>query len=126
MNTVQPSEREPRPSTGTVVHKRRGSRLSARAGIGVTLIAVWSVATLTGVLLYVAPDGRRSGQKTLLLGLTKTNWADIHWWVSLAAVAVTVVHVVVDWKTFRHACATSSMPRLSVGVTQSRGEPSGD
>ncbi len=82
---------------------RRGARLSLRAGIGITLIAVWSVATLTGVLLYVAPAGRRAGQNEVLFGLTKATWGDIHWWVSLAAVAVTIVHVTVDWKTFR-AC----------------------
>jgi hypothetical protein len=82
---------------------RHRSRLSIRAGIGITLITVWSVATFTGVLLYVAPTGRRSGRDDILLGLTKSTWGDIHWWVSLAAVAVTIVHVIVDWKTFR-AC----------------------
>ena len=83
--------------------RRRGARLSVRAGIGMTLILVWTVVTLTGVLLYVAPTGRRAGQNELLLGVAKTTWGDIHWWVSLVAVAVTVVHVTVDWKTFR-AC----------------------
>ena len=94
---------------------RRRSRLSIRAAIGITLIAVWSVATLTGVLLYVAPTGRRSGQNDLLFGLTKTTWGNVHWWVSLAAVAVTIVHVIVDWRTFRacvrhivHASASSA------------------
>lgn len=53
--------------------------------------------------MYVAPSGRRSGWNELLFGLTKRAWADVHWWVSLAAVAVTVVHVAIDWKTFR-AC----------------------
>lgn len=79
----------------------RGVRLSIRAGIGITLIAVWSIATLTGVLLYVTPEGRRSGQNEVLLGLTKSTWGDVHWWISLAAVAFTVVHVIIDWKTFR-------------------------
>lgn len=82
---------------------RRGTRLSVRAAIGVTLITVWTMATLTGVLLYVSPQGRRAGQREVLLGLTKSNWGDIHWWISLVAVGVTIVHVVVDWKTFR-AC----------------------
>jgi hypothetical protein len=81
--------------------RRPGGRLSTRAVIGITLVAVWAAATLTGVLLYVAPDGRRSGSAELLFGLTKSSWGDVHWWVSLAAVAVTVVHLVVDWKTFR-------------------------
>jgi len=82
---------------------RAGSRLTIRAVIGITLIAVWSAATLTGLLLYVSPEGRRSGRNEVLLGITKSTWGDIHWWISLAAVAVTVVHVSVDWRTFR-AC----------------------
>ena len=75
--------------------------MSVRAAIGMTLIAVWSLATLTGVLRYVAPEGRRAGQQDILFGLTKSAWGDIHWWISLAAVIVTIVHLAVDWKTFR-------------------------
>ncbi len=82
---------------------RRGQKLSWRAAIGIALIATWGVATFTGILLYVAPTGRRAGQQELLLGLTKETWGDIHWWVSLVAVVITVIHVAVDWKTFR-AC----------------------
>ena len=90
-------------STNSGTPKRRGSRLSTRAAIGITLIAVWAGATLTGVLLYVSPEGRRAGQNEVLFGLTKTTWGDIHWWISLAAVGVTIVHVIVDWRPFR-AC----------------------
>lgn len=90
-------------SCTTMNTHRHGSRVSIRAAIGITLIAVWTVATLTGILLYVTPEGRKAGQNEVLLGLAKTTWGDIHWWVSLAAVGVTIVHVVVDWRTFR-AC----------------------
>lgn len=82
---------------------RRGRKLSVRAAIGITLIVVWTLDAATGFLLYVAPSGRRSGQQELLLGITKQAWGDIHWWLSVAAIAVTVVHVAVDWRTFR-AC----------------------
>ena len=80
---------------------RRGRTLSIRAAIGITLIVVWSAALLTGILLYVAPEGRRSGQADLLFGISKSDWGQIHWWVSLVAVGVTIVHLAVDWKTFR-------------------------
>jgi hypothetical protein len=66
-------------------------------------MVLWSVTTLTGVMLYVAPTGRRSGWNELLFGLTKHVWADVHWWASIAAVVVTIVHVTIDWRTFR-AC----------------------
>ena len=80
---------------------RRGRTLSIRATIGITLLVVWSAALLTGILLYVAPEGRRSGQADLLFGISKSDWGQIHWWVSLVAVGVTIVNLAVDWKTFR-------------------------
>jgi hypothetical protein len=67
----------------------------------VALLVVWSLATATGVLLYVSPSGRRSGQLDILAGLSKETWGEIHWWVSLVAVLITVVHLVLDWNTFK-------------------------
>ena len=80
---------------------RRGRKLDIRASIGIALIVSWSAALLTGVLLYVAPEGRRSGRTDLLFGISKATWGEIHWWISLVAVGLTVVHLIVDWKTFR-------------------------
>jgi hypothetical protein len=90
-----------------------------RAGVGITLLVVWALATLTGFLLYVAPEGRQSGRRELLLGLTKASWGDVHWWISIVAVAITIVHLAVDWKTFRscvrhlvHAHGTGPTPAV--------------
>jgi hypothetical protein len=77
------------------------SRRQVRALVGITLLVSWVLATLTGVLLEVAPEVPRAGQQELLFGLTQRTWGDIHWWVSVLAVAVTVVHLATDWRTFR-------------------------
>ena len=73
----------------------------ARAITAMTLIVGWLIVTVSGFLLYVAPEGRQSGQSDLFLGLTKSEWGDVHWWVSVAVVAVTLFHITIDWKALK-------------------------
>ena len=75
----------------------------ARAWVAVGLIGAWAIVTVSGVLLWLAPAGMRSGQAELFMGLTKHEWGDIHWWVAVATVAVTMVHMVIDWKALKGA-----------------------
>jgi len=49
-----------------------------RAVVAVALFIVWGLSAFTGVLLWLAPTGRRAGQRLLLLDLTKDEWGDIH------------------------------------------------
>jgi hypothetical protein len=72
-----------------------------RSVIVILLIAFWSAAFLSGWLLWFAPHGPRSGRIPLFLGLTKRGWGDLHFWLSLIASGITVVHVVVDWKALK-------------------------
>jgi hypothetical protein len=83
---------------------RRNPEMKARirALIALVLIILWGIATLTGLLLYAAPAGPRSGHLVLLF-LTKVQWGDVHFWFSIAASMVTFIHMAVDWKAFR-AC----------------------
>ena len=39
----------------------------------------------------------------MLWGLTKNDWGQIHWWISAAAVGLTLLHIVLDWKAFKGA-----------------------
>lgn len=64
------------------------------------LLVAWSLSALTGFLLYAAPTGPRSGW-TVLLFLTKSGWGDVHFWISVAAVIVTAVHLVIDRKALK-------------------------
>lgn len=67
-----------------------------RAWVAMTLIVVWSLAAFSGFLLWLAPSRPRSGWQVLFLGLTKHQWGDVHFWVSVAAPGVTTAHVMSD------------------------------
>jgi hypothetical protein len=74
-----------------------------RAIIGIALITAWSLAIVSGLVLWAAPNGPRSGRQELLFGLAKREWGDVHLWLSLAALAVTAVHVAVNRGMLRAA-----------------------
>jgi hypothetical protein len=72
-----------------------------RAVTAISLLIVWALVTISGILIWAAPSGQRSGQQLLLFDLTKSEWGDIHFWVAAATVAVTLVHIIIDWKALR-------------------------
>ncbi len=76
-------------------------RVYMRAVTAILLLIVWALVTFTGILIWAAPSGPRSGQRPLLFDLTKSEWGDIHFWVAAATVAVTLVHIIIDWKALR-------------------------
>jgi Domain of unknown function (DUF4405) len=69
-----------------------------RAVIAIAMMVTWSLVTVSGFLLWIAPSGPRSGYQLLFLGLTKREWGDLHLWFSLVALVVTLLHVVIDWR----------------------------
>ncbi len=73
-------------------------KVYARAIVAIMLVTVWSLVALTGFLLWLAPSGPQSGRQVLLLGLTKHEWGDVHFWVGVATVAITLIHLVLDWR----------------------------
>jgi Domain of unknown function (DUF4405) len=72
-----------------------------RAIVALVLIVVWSVAAFTGFLLWFAPTGYGAGRLPLFLGLTRHQWGDIHFVISVAALCVTLVHLIIDWRVLR-------------------------
>ncbi len=81
--------------------RRVNFKVYSRAVVAIMLITVWIVVGLTGLLLWLAPSGQRSGQQLLLFDLTKSEWGDVHFWVAVATLVVTVVHIIIDWKALR-------------------------
>ena len=79
---------------------KAGNKAYFRSIIAITMITVWSAMVITGFLLYVAPSGPRSG-RLLILFLTKGQWGDLHFWIGLLAILVTVMHIIIDWKALR-------------------------
>ena len=76
-------------------------KIYARAVVAIMLITVWSLVALTGLLLWLAPSGPQSGRQPLLFELTKGEWGDIHFWIAVATVAVTLIHLIIDWRALR-------------------------
>ena len=94
------------------------TRVYTRAVVAIMLFSSWGVVALSGLLLWLAPSGRQSGQMELLLGLTKEGWSDIHFWVSLAAIIITVIHVIIDWKALRGVMRYMASVHRETGITQ--------
>ena len=76
-------------------------KVYARAVVAIALIVVWVLVALTGLLLWLAPSGPQSGRQLLLLNLTKSEWGDIHFWVAVAVLVVTLLHIIIDWRALR-------------------------
>ena len=76
-------------------------KVYARAVVSIMLITTWSLVALSGLVLWLAPSGPRSGRELLLFGLTKHEWGDVHFWIAVATILVTIVHIMIDWKALR-------------------------
>jgi hypothetical protein len=76
-------------------------KIYARAVIAIALIIVWILSAFSGLILWLAPEGRQAGRQLLLFDITKQNWGEIHFWICVAVVIVTVLHITIDWKALR-------------------------
>lgn len=76
-------------------------KVYTRAVVAIMLITVWVLVAVTGLILWLAPSGPQSGRQTLLLGLTKSGWSDVHFWVAVAVFTITLAHIIIDWRALR-------------------------
>ena len=76
-------------------------KVYARAITAIALIIVWILSAFSGLILWLAPEVRRAGQQPLLFGITKQDWGEVHFWICVAVVIVTIIHIVIDWKDLR-------------------------
>lgn len=81
--------------------KKVNVKIYARAIIAMALITVWVLSAFSGLVLWLAPDVKQAGKQLLLFGITKQNWGEIHFWICVAVVVVTIVHMIIDWKALR-------------------------
>ncbi|MGE0599345.1 MAG: DUF4405 domain-containing protein [Dehalococcoidia bacterium] len=82
-------------------------RVYARSVTDVFLLLTWVPAAFSGIILWdtlgIVPAGPGKGEREMLWSLTTSQWGEIHWWVSAAALAFTLVHIALDWKMFKGA-----------------------
>jgi hypothetical protein len=76
-------------------------KVYTRAITAIALITVWILSAFSGLILWLAPEVHQAGQQTLLFNITKQEWGEIHFWVCIAVLIVTIVHIVIDWKALR-------------------------
>jgi cobalamin synthase len=76
-------------------------KVYVRAITAIALIIVWVLSAFSGLVLWLAPEVRQAGQQPLLFGITKQNWGEIHFWICVAVVIVTLLHIIIDWKALR-------------------------
>ena len=76
-------------------------KIYARAIVAIALITVWILSAFSGLILWLAPEVRQSGQQPLLFDITKQNWGEIHFWICVAVVIITLLHIIIDWKALR-------------------------
>ncbi|MBN1374868.1 MAG: DUF4405 domain-containing protein [Dehalococcoidia bacterium] len=76
-------------------------KIYSRAVIAIIMLAAWFLVAFSGLILWLAPEGQRSGRVPLLFELTKGDWKEVHLWIAAITMVITVIHVIIDWKTLR-------------------------
>jgi hypothetical protein len=75
-------------------------KIYTRGIVGLLMLTVWSAVLTTGIIMWLAPHGQGRGSDPYLFGLTRHDWGDLHLYLALTAVVITIVHVIIDWKPF--------------------------
>ncbi|MBD2484897.1 DUF4405 domain-containing protein [Planktothrix sp. FACHB-1365] len=92
--------------------RRINPRTYMRGVVALALLISWSLVALTGFILWFAPHGQGAGRIAFLLGLSRHEWGDIHFLISLLALVVTMLHVILDWRSLK------GLIRYLIGVNQ--------
>ncbi len=80
---------------------KKNKKIKGRAVISLLTSWMFLVMTVTGIVLYIVPQGRIAyWVDWRLLGLTKTDWGNIHIATSLLFVIVGIWHIYFNWKAF--------------------------
>ena len=85
-----------------------------------SLVTTWSfvIATVTGVVLYITPQGRIANWVVWEFGsLTKEAWGDLHIIFSIVFVIVGVAHLIYNWKPFKNYMAERAKGHIHVKRT---------
>jgi hypothetical protein len=66
--------------------------------LDLAILTTFLLTALTGLLLWVVLPGGRGSGETVLLGLTRHQWIDLHNWIALAMLAGVTLHLTLHWK----------------------------
>lgn len=72
-------------------------RLTVRAVLFYSMLALGLLTLITGFILYFWPHGQRAG-RLVFFGINRTVWGEWHTCISLIAVALIMVHLLENRK----------------------------
>lgn len=95
--------------------KRDGARKWIPRIANLLLWLLFCIMAGTGLLLaYRLPPGSRGGRGLSALGWSRHDWGDLHFWISLAFLALIIVHMILHWRWFwQIACRKRAWPLLA-------------
>lgn len=73
-------------------------RIYLRAIVTLGLLLACTLVTFTGFLLWLFPRGQVA-HGFIFWGLTRHGWGDIHFIISLVALGLTVIHIILYWRS---------------------------
>jgi len=68
-----------------------------RQVVSISFLVLWVIVVISGLPLFLGPKGVGSGE-VLIWGLSKNDWRFIHTYCGFAAVAVSVIHIALNWR----------------------------
>jgi len=72
-----------------------------RVTIVLILIALGLFQLLSGLILYFTPSGR-GYRGSIIYGLEKHVWKDLHLYISLIITVVVLIHLALNWRMFKY------------------------
>jgi hypothetical protein len=95
-------------------------RVTINALVDTVCLLTFIPSLITGLVLFlVLPSGGGKGSGwTIYLGITRTEWANLHNVTSLVFAALLIIHLLLHWKFFWHIRRT-----LGAKPDESRSSP---
>jgi len=91
------------------------NKQSTRSLIAFVVTWAFGILTVTGLVLYVVPQGRVAfWTHWSLLGLSKEQWGDVHMMFGGLFIIAAIVHLYYNWKPFKKFLAERVKGRLQV------------
>lgn len=71
----------------------------------------------TGLLLHFQlPPSSRGGRGLTFYGLDRHEWGDIHLWIAYSVIALSILHVALNWQWMVKIAATKKKWKLIGGI----------
>jgi thiosulfate reductase cytochrome b subunit len=78
------------------------------------LVMLWSGSLVVGTGLFL--EYRMPGRGAKSLGLTRREWSDVHFYVSLLVIFLVIVHLLLNWDWIKNVGAHAKNWRVIAGL----------